>query len=83
MTRFFGRQQLLDELKAKVAQQPLVAVAVPTGSGASSLIFAGLIPLAKEGRSASRQPIWVLLSNHCSRQQPLIEPRTIIVVQSE
>lgn len=48
-TQFFGRQRLLDELVTKVEQYPLVAVVGPSGSGASSLVFAGLLPKLSKG----------------------------------
>ncbi|MFO1430502.1 MAG: hypothetical protein U1F76_10250 [Candidatus Competibacteraceae bacterium] len=41
---FFGRDQEADELVARVAAQPLTAVVGASGSGKSSLVFAGLFP---------------------------------------
>ena len=41
---FFGRDRLTSELTKKVRTSPLVAVIGASGSGKSSLVFAGLIP---------------------------------------
>ena len=41
---FFGREQVTKDLLAAVNQQPLIAVTGPSGSGKSSVVFAGLIP---------------------------------------
>ncbi|MEH2163626.1 MAG: TIR domain-containing protein [Nostoc sp.] len=42
--RFFGRDQDVDELKARLRLNPFIAVIGPSGSGKSSLVLAGLIP---------------------------------------
>src|SRR4029453_14970990 len=47
---FVGRERLVAELAAKVLQRRLVVVVGPSGSGKSSLVRAGLIPLARSGR---------------------------------
>lgn len=49
---FFGRERLLSTLVEKVAASRLVAVVGPSGSGKSSLVLAGLIPLLKQGAIA-------------------------------
>lgn len=49
---FFGRERLLSTLVAKVAAARLVAVVGPSGSGKSSLVLAGLLPLLKQGALA-------------------------------
>ncbi|MBW4600165.1 MAG: CHAT domain-containing protein [Calothrix sp. FI2-JRJ7] len=41
---FFGREQATSDLVAAVNSKPLVAVVGASGSGKSSLVFAGLIP---------------------------------------
>jgi WD40 repeat protein/DNA-binding SARP family transcriptional activator len=41
---FFGRERLVDELVARFAETPLLAVVGPSGSGKSSLVRAGLSP---------------------------------------
>ena len=47
---FFGREVFADQLIERVRGKPLVAVIGPSGSGKSSLIFAGLFPrLYQEG----------------------------------
>src|SRR4028119_2419161 len=40
---FFGREKFTEQLVAAVQRQPLVAVIGPSGSGKSSVVFAGLI----------------------------------------
>src|SRR6476469_9177729 len=42
--RFFGRDQEIDELIERLRLYPLMTVIGPSGSGKSSLVFAGLIP---------------------------------------
>ncbi|MFE6775128.1 hypothetical protein [Streptomyces sp. NPDC057702] len=46
--RFFGRDQLTDELVRRVAGHRLVPVFGPSGSGKSSLLRAGLIPRLRQ-----------------------------------
>ncbi|MGH3717840.1 MAG: trypsin-like peptidase domain-containing protein [Pseudonocardiaceae bacterium] len=48
---FHGRQDLTDRLATEVRRRPLVAVVGPSGSGKSSVVFAGLLPwiLRKQG----------------------------------
>ena len=48
---FFGRQDLTERLVTEVTRRPLVAVVGPSGSGKSSVVFAGVVPqmLQKEG----------------------------------
>ncbi|MGH3865836.1 MAG: trypsin-like peptidase domain-containing protein [Pseudonocardiaceae bacterium] len=41
---FYGRQDLTDLLVTEVRRRPLVAVVGPSGSGKSSVVFAGLLP---------------------------------------
>ncbi|MBE9215088.1 CHAT domain-containing protein [Plectonema cf. radiosum LEGE 06105] len=41
---FFGREKCINELVAAVKRKPLVAVVGASGSGKSSLVFAGLVP---------------------------------------
>src|SRR5207244_5278967 len=41
---FFGRERLVDELVARLADAPLLAIVGPSGSGKSSLLRAGLVP---------------------------------------
>jgi WD40 repeat protein len=48
---FFGREQLTQALLAAVKQKPLVAVIGASGSGKSSVVFAGLVPLLRQENS--------------------------------
>jgi WD40 repeat protein/energy-coupling factor transporter ATP-binding protein EcfA2 len=41
---FFGREQFTRDLVTAVKRKPLVAVVGPSGSGKSSVVFAGLVP---------------------------------------
>jgi WD40 repeat protein/DNA-binding SARP family transcriptional activator len=41
---FFGRERLVDELVARLADVPLFVIVGPSGSGKSSLLRAGLLP---------------------------------------
>ena len=41
---FFGRERLVEELVARLAAAPLLAIMGPSGSGKSSLMRAGLLP---------------------------------------
>lgn len=45
---FFGRRELVEELRARVSRSSLVVIVGPSGSGKSSLARAGLLPLAPE-----------------------------------
>lgn len=55
---FFGRERVIQTLVAAVKQQPLVAVIGPSGSGKSSLVFAGLLPHLRRDTTAQ----WQILS---------------------
>jgi hypothetical protein len=46
--RFFGREQEIDELVERLRSHPFVTVIGPSGSGKSSLVFAGLIPKLRQ-----------------------------------
>jgi class 3 adenylate cyclase len=46
---FFGRESFIDQLSEAVGERHLVAVIIgPSGSGKSSTVFAGLLPLLRE-----------------------------------
>ena len=45
---FFGRDVYVDELLESVATHPLIAVIGPSGSGKSSVVFAGLLPRLRQ-----------------------------------
>ncbi|MDY7012328.1 MAG: CHAT domain-containing protein, partial [Cyanobacteriota bacterium] len=53
---FFGRARFIEKLVEAVSKQPFVAAIGPSGSGKSSLIFAGLIPQLKHWLAASFRP---------------------------
>jgi WD40 repeat protein len=46
---FFGREELVSELVARLAEAPFLAVVGASGSGKSSLVRAGLVPAVAEG----------------------------------
>jgi tetratricopeptide (TPR) repeat protein len=48
-SRFFGREEAVKSLLELVARERLIVVVGPSGSGKSSLIFAGLLPRLKAG----------------------------------
>ncbi|MDJ0736794.1 MAG: CHAT domain-containing protein [Nostocaceae cyanobacterium] len=45
---FFGREEFTQNLVTAVRKKPLVAVVGPSGSGKSSVVFAGLVPQLKQ-----------------------------------
>ena len=45
---FLGREKITEDLAAAVKTKPLVAVVGPSGSGKSSVVFAGLIPALRQ-----------------------------------
>jgi hypothetical protein len=46
--RFFGRDEQADELLRRLRKHPFLTVIGPSGSGKSSLVFAGLIPAMRQ-----------------------------------
>lgn len=46
---FFGRERLVEEAARVLARSRLLAVVGPSGSGKSSLVLAGLLPMLKNG----------------------------------
>ena len=48
--RFFGRDQEINELLESLRLRPFITVIGPSGSGKSSLVFAGLIPALRESQ---------------------------------
>lgn len=48
---FFGREKFTERLKEVVQTKPLVAVIGPSGSGKSSVVFAGLIPQLRSAQT--------------------------------
>jgi WD40 repeat protein len=53
---FFGREQVTQSLLVAVKQKPLVAVIGASGSGKSSVVFAGLVPLLRQEFSSRGLP---------------------------
>ena len=61
---FFGRERFVDELAAKVRQRSatnLVAVLGRSGSGKSSIVFAGLFPALRQEKGIGQQAVWQIL----------------------
>jgi DNA-binding SARP family transcriptional activator/WD40 repeat protein/energy-coupling factor transporter ATP-binding protein EcfA2 len=59
---FFGREQVVEELTARLAGGGFAAVLGPSGSGKSSIVQAGLLPVLRAGAlpgSAARQVVLV------------------------
>ncbi len=54
--RFFGRDEAIAALVARVAQFPLVLVTGPSGAGKSSLVLAGVLPALAE-RAVDPKPL--------------------------
>ncbi|TWF77494.1 AAA ATPase-like protein [Pseudonocardia hierapolitana] len=53
---FFGREDVTDRLVREALRRPLLAVAGPSGSGKSSVVFAGVVP------RLGREPRWMSVS---------------------
>ncbi|MCU0537201.1 MAG: CHAT domain-containing protein [Hydrococcus sp. Prado102] len=45
---FFGREKFVEDLVAAVTRKPLVAIVGSSGSGKSSVVFAGLVPKLRQ-----------------------------------
>ena len=61
---FFGREQLIEKLEQKLLKHPFLAVLGPSGSGKSSIVFAGLVPKLQSQESGL----------HIASFRPGIEP---------
>jgi hypothetical protein len=75
---FFGRERFVTELVAKVRQRSaanVVAVLGRSGSGKSSIVFAGLFPALRQERGIGQQAVWDIVSLRPGKQplQVLIE----------
>ncbi|MBD2607035.1 TIR domain-containing protein [Scytonema hofmannii FACHB-248] len=74
--RFFGRDQEIEELLDKLRLQGFVTVIGPSGSGKSSLVFAGLVPaLYRTGLFNS--DIWKICSIRPG-ETPLTQLKTLL-----
>lgn len=61
---FFGRERFVKELVQKVGQRTatnVIAVIGRSGSGKSSIVFAGLLPALRRERGLSRQSVWQIV----------------------
>ncbi|WP_246141831.1 CHAT domain-containing protein, partial [Hyella patelloides] len=52
---FFGREQFVADLRVKTEQNPFVAIVGASGSGKSSVVFAGLVPQLRRAKNADWQ----------------------------
>ncbi len=62
---FFGRRRYIDELVQKVRQRSpanLVAVVGRSGSGKSSIVYAGLLPALRKERGLGNDAVWDMVS---------------------
>jgi DNA-binding SARP family transcriptional activator/WD40 repeat protein/class 3 adenylate cyclase/energy-coupling factor transporter ATP-binding protein EcfA2 len=92
---FFGRERLVAELIARLAESPLLAVVGPSGSGKSSLVRAGLLPALDSGILPAGQqwrstilcpgphPAQELARRLHDADHPAGEPRIVFVDQFE
>ncbi len=67
---FFGRERVVTQIKHKLNQKPFVPIVGASGSGKSSVVLAGLIPLLKEQESG-----WRVLKTIKPGIEPLTELR--------
>jgi hypothetical protein len=61
---FFGRKRFVDELVQKVQHRTatnVVAVVGRSGSGKSSIVYAGLFPTLRRDRGLGRDSVWTLI----------------------
>jgi energy-coupling factor transporter ATP-binding protein EcfA2 len=81
---FFGRETFTEKLRTAVQSQKLVAVIGPSGSGKSSVVFAGLIPLLRSEQN------WLIddfrsrdrpCHNLLAKLLPRLETQTSIIAQ--
>ena len=64
---FFGREAFSERLARAVSQQPMLAVIGPSGSGKSSVVFAGLLPRLRRG-----EEVWLTADFRPGRQRKLL-----------
>ncbi|BDA71794.1 hypothetical protein CAL7716_059600 [Calothrix sp. PCC 7716] len=73
---FFGREKFIEDLFQTTYKQPMVAVIGASGSGKSSVVFAGLIPRLRE------EGTW-LIESFRPKSQPFDELALVLVRQLE
>jgi hypothetical protein len=59
---YFGREPDIDDVVALVERQPLIAVVGPSGSGKSSLVFAGVLPALRRQVAERGADPWLAAS---------------------
>jgi WD40 repeat protein len=57
---FFGREQVTQTLLQAVKSKPLVALIGASGSGKSSVVFAGLVPLLRQQLRSKDQSLYIV-----------------------
>ena len=70
---FFGRDQLIDQLVARLAERRLVAVVGASGTGKSSVVRAGLIPTLRRGVIPGKPWQITIVTPSTHRSKPLAE----------
>ncbi|MCL4832083.1 MAG: SUMF1/EgtB/PvdO family nonheme iron enzyme [Caldilineaceae bacterium] len=58
---FFGRESVIEDATERLRQHPFLAIIGPSGSGKSSLVFAGIIPALRASRRFGAEE-WNVLS---------------------
>jgi hypothetical protein len=72
---FFGREPLIAELVTKLKESRFLAVLGPSGSGKSSLVLAGLLPILADSREWEIYPTMVPGSNPLANLATSIKPK--------
>lgn len=75
--KFFGRTELIARLVEQLGNQRLLAVVGPSGSGKSSLVRAGLLPVLKRGALPGSQG-WVYLPPIVPGSDPMMALRRVL-----
>jgi len=75
--RFFGREQMLREVTQRLADDRFLAVLGPSGSGKSSIVLGGIVPMLKSGAvEGSRE--WRFLPAIVPGSDPLLNLDTLL-----
>ena len=75
---FFGRERLVEQMAAKLAETRLLAVVGPSGSGKSSAVLAGLVPALAKGALAGSET-WRILPRMVPGSHPLANLARLLV----